>query len=253
MILAIFDALMPIVEKGGRKRERREKTIVLKREEKAIVNVKVVAEAQKAVETAVIAVETAVIAADEAESAEAEKDIAEKAAEEIEAEKAAEEERLIAAEAQNFFEQLGAEIAAEAAEEERLITAAAQNFFEELVAEIAAEAAMEAQILLWAEWWKTSKEAETFREHVFSDALILSNAEEQVAYNAWSKAEGLSVSECDYNLNCNWTRYKEEPGLLFAVTRGAQGKAVWGVQDLWLANSVCNGKGKVWGHHHWER
>jgi hypothetical protein len=70
VILAMFDELMIIMRKGGTNRERRKKSIV-KREEKAIVNVKVAAEAQTAVENAVIAVEIAVIAADEAESAEA--------------------------------------------------------------------------------------------------------------------------------------------------------------------------------------
>ena len=103
--LAMFHELMPIVKKGGTQRERRKK-IIVKREEKAVEDVKVATESQKV--------------------AEAEKDVAEKTAEEIEAEKAAEEIK-----------------AQKVAEEESLITAAVKNFFEELLAEMAAEIAIQ--------------------------------------------------------------------------------------------------------------
>jgi hypothetical protein len=166
--LAMFHELMPIMREGGTHRERKKK-IVVKREKEAVVNVKVAEEAQKAVDTAVIAVETAVIAAEEAESAEAAatQKVAEEAiiecgecntlsiaetvtskvcndclritAEKAAAEKAAEEERLIAAEAQNFFEQLVAEIAADVAEEEKFFRYCEKVIFKRMKIENARE------------------------------------------------------------------------------------------------------------------
>ena len=49
VILAMFDELMTIMRKGGTQRERR-KTIVVQREEKAVEDVMIAAEAQKAAE-----------------------------------------------------------------------------------------------------------------------------------------------------------------------------------------------------------